>query len=77
LENFRKVSYCGNSFEVWFLGITYLNCKYAVHPLSINLQALVDEINGIVEVESPSLYSILSPSEVVKVRVFWLQSMVA
>jgi len=35
--------------------------RYALHPLLISLQALVDEIKGIVEVESPPLYRILSP----------------
>ena len=51
--------------------------RYAVHPLPINLQALEVDINGEMEVESPPLYRILSPSEVIKVRVFWLQSTVA
>ena len=41
-----------------------------MHPLPINLRALEDDINGVVEVESPPLYRILSPSEVIKVRVF-------
>ena len=39
----------------WVL-LTLTAHRYAVHPLPINLQALVDEISGIVEVESPPLY---------------------
>ena len=44
--------------------------RYALHPLLISLQALVDEIRGIVEVKSPPLYCILSPSLVIRVRIF-------
>jgi len=53
----------------WVL-LTSTAHRYAVHPFLISLQALVDEIKGIVEVESPPLYRILSPSEVVRVRIF-------
>jgi len=51
--------------------------RYAAHPLPINLQALVNDINGMVEVESPPLYWIRSTWEETKVSIFWLQSMVA